>query len=118
MPVPTFRFTIALPPDAGYAALFRDLANQMALFIGLAEQEAEQAGDVLARLVTERLRRASDTGDTVTISFERPDDQGPVTVEVSGPGVASDAALAAGAGLVVEQAGGRTRLHLAWQPRD
>jgi hypothetical protein len=118
MPVPTFRFTIALPPDPGYAGLFRDVANQVALFVGLTEDEASQVGDVLARLVTERLRRASDTGDTVTISFARADRQGPVTVEVSGPGVASDAALAAGAGLVVEEAGGRTRLQLAWQPRD
>jgi hypothetical protein len=116
MAVPTFRFTIALPPDAGFAGLFRDVANQMSRYIGLGEEEASQAGDLLARLVSERLRRASETGDPVIISFARPDRQGPVTVDVDGPAVPSDQALAGG--LVVEQHGDRTRLQLAWQPPD
>jgi hypothetical protein len=114
--VTSFRFTIALPPDAGYSGLFREVADQMSRYIGFADEQASQAGDLLARLVAERLERASETGETVTVTFERPAAGTPVTVEVSGPGLAMDAALAGG--LVVEQGGGHTRLRLAFQPRD
>ena len=114
MTVPTFRFRIALPPHRDSAALFRELTEQMTRVVGAEPARAETARGVLARLVAARIEQAGATNEPVTVSFERPEEQGPITVELGGRGLPGEAAMASTAGLVVEQKDEQGPLRLSW----
>jgi hypothetical protein len=115
--VDTFEFGIALPPDPDSLRLFKELSGHMSRYIGLDQKAAAAAGEMLNRLVAERL----DAGGDVEIRFSRPHVSASVNVEVSGPALPGDEELAAatGADVIAETDGTRSRLRLAWDvPAD
>jgi hypothetical protein len=111
MALDTFVFSIVLPPGADSLPLFQEVSSQMSRYIGLPDDVSAQAGGVLNRLVAERL----ETGAPVEIIFERPHVDAPITIDIVGPSLPGDAALAATAGAtLVETDEARSRLRFSW----
>ena len=115
MALDAFTFAITLPAGDDSRALFHEIVGHVTRYIGLADDVARNAGAVLEKLVEERLA----AGGPVDVTFVRTSGSEPVRIEVSGPALAGDEALAAraGAGIVAESDGRRSRLQLAWSVR-
>ena len=112
----TFTFTIVVPAAPGAEELFRAVAEQMARYIGLAPEEAAQAGGVLNRLVAHRLARV---GSPLAVTFVRPHQTAPVRVEIASRALPDDhVGVTPGGGLVIETDGRESKLTLSWLPRN
>jgi hypothetical protein len=105
-----FQFTITLPADAEALPLFHELSRSMSRYFGLEEDEARQVGDVLDRLVTDRVKQVAPGGGPISVSFERPQTASTVTVEVTSSSGGRHAGAAHG--------DGHARVRLSWRVRD
>jgi hypothetical protein len=79
----TFRFTMSLPADIDLLPLLRDLAAHMARYVGLPEDQAQGARELLERAVADRLRQPGAGARPVRVTFERPYNASTTTVEVT-----------------------------------
>jgi hypothetical protein len=113
--VETFTFAISFDGSPDALELFAALSGQMSRYIGLRPEEADQAGQVLNRLVADRLTRA---GGPVRVVFDRPHARAPVTVEIVSAAAPGDTDLVSdGGGVVVHTDGRESRLRLSWTTR-
>jgi hypothetical protein len=111
MALDTFVFAIVLPPAGDSLPLFEELSRQMSRYIGLPDDVSNKAAGALNRLVAERL----EAGAPVEVIFERPHVDAPITIDIVGPSLPGDAALAATAGAtLVETDDARSRLRFSW----
>jgi hypothetical protein len=95
MALDTFRFTMFLPADADLLPLLRDVSGHMARYLGLPDDQAQNAREMLERTVAERLSQAGVNAGPIRVTFERPLNGSTATVEVTWdapPHVAPDAA--------------------------
>ena len=111
MALDTFTFAIALPPGRDSLEMFREVSGLMSRYIGLPESEARNAGAALDKLVEERLA----AGGTVEVRFARTSGDA-VTIDVTGPALPGDDAIAEGAGAtaIAQSDGQQSRLRLVW----
>ena len=111
MPLDTFTFAIELPPGPDSLKMFREVSGLMSRYIGLPESEARNAGATLDKLVEERLA----AGGTVEVRFARSSGDA-LTIDVTGPSLPGDDAIAEGAGATAtaQSDGQRSRLRLVW----
>lgn len=111
----TFTFAIAVPAAPWSQELFEAISEQVTRYIGLAPEEAAQAGGVLNRLVAHRLSRA---GSPVTVTFVRPREAAPVRVEIASRALPDDhTGESPGGGIVLATDGRTSTLTLSWSPR-
>jgi hypothetical protein len=78
-----FQFTITLPASAEALPLFHELSRSMARYLGLEEAEARQVGDMLDRLLADRVKGPASAAGPISVSFERPQTGATVTVEMT-----------------------------------
>jgi hypothetical protein len=83
MALDTFRFTMSLPADVDLLPLVRELSEHMARYLGLPEDNAQGAREVLERAVAERLREPRGDVRWIRVTFERPINASTATVEVT-----------------------------------
>jgi hypothetical protein len=113
--VEPFTFTIAVPAAPWSPELFEVISEQVARYIGLAPEEAAQAGGVLNRLVAHRLSRV---GSPIAVTFVRPHETEPVRVEIASRALPDDhTGESPGGGIVIATDGRETTLTLSWSPR-
>jgi hypothetical protein len=105
-----FQFTITLPADHESLPLFHELSRSMSRYLGLAETEARQVGDMLDRLVADRAKWLEPGAAPISVSFERPQTASTVTVEVAPSPGERPAGAARG--------DGHSRVRLSWRVRD
>jgi hypothetical protein len=80
--VPTFTFTIVVPPEPGLQELLESLSRQVARYAGLGPLEAEQTWDAMRRAVADTAR-----GDgPVSVTFRRAQDDARVGIEITAAG--------------------------------
>jgi hypothetical protein len=118
MVLDTFVFTISLPADADVLALFRDVSGQMARYLGLPEEEARQAREVLDRVVHGRVELLGAGAASIQVRFERPHTAGMVTVEVVSAAVPGDETSADTSSIAHTRADGQSRIRLSWRVHD
>jgi hypothetical protein len=114
MVLDAFVFTISLPADADVLGLFREVSGHMARYLGLPEEEARLARDVLARVVSGRIELLGAGADPIQVRFERPHTAGTVTVEVVSAAVPGDQPAAD----AMTRDDGRSRIRLSWPVHD
>ena len=105
-----FQFTITLPADAEALPLFHELSRSMSRYLGLEEAEARQVGDMLDRLVADRVKGPGPGAGPISVSFERPQTASTVTVEVTSSPLERPGGAPAG--------DGHSRVRLSWRVRD
>ena len=94
MALDTFRFTMSLPADPDLLPLIREVAGHMARYLGLPDDQAQNAREMLERTVAERLSQAGVNAGPIRVTFERALNGSTATVEVTWdapPHVAPDA---------------------------
>lgn len=116
MAVDPFVFTVTLPPRPESVALFREISAQMSRYIGLGAAEAGKAGEVLNRLLTERIARVGEAGGPISISFERPAEVDRVSVEIASADVPGGDEPAAPTVISTRREDGVLRVRLTWEP--
>jgi hypothetical protein len=114
MVLDSFVFTISLPADAEVLGLFRDVSGHMARYLGLPEEEARQARDVLNRVVHARMELLGAGADPIQVRFERPHTADTVTVEVVSAAVPGDQPVAD----APIHDDGQSRIRLSWRVHD
>ena len=115
MALDPFVFTVTLPPRPESVALFREISAQMSRYIGLGVAEAREAGEVLNRLLADRIARVGESGGPISISFERPQEEERVSVEIASadvPGADDPRAPA----VISTRRDGILRVRLTWEP--
>jgi hypothetical protein len=116
MALDTFVFTVTLPPRPESVALFREISAHMSRYIGLGPAAAEEAGEVLNRLLADRIARVGEAGGPIRISFERPQEAETVSVEIATADVPGGGDPVASALVSTRREGGVLRLRLTWEP--
>lgn len=119
MALDTFVFTIALPADDDLLSLVREVSGHMTRYLGLSEDDARQARDVLDGVVATRLKQLNGTGPIV-VRFERPPTGSTVQVEVTSAalpgGDSPPAPEARGVGSTGED--GHSVVRLSWRVHE
>jgi hypothetical protein len=118
MVLDTFVFTISLPTDAASLSLFREVSGHMARYLGLPEEEARQAREVLEHLVADRLKQLPAGGEAIRVSFARPHTASTVTVEVVSAAVPGDPLARDATAIGPARDDGHSRIRLSWRVHD
>jgi hypothetical protein len=113
-----FLFTMTLPPDADLLPLLRAVSGHMARYLGLPEDEARQARDVLHHVVADRLAQLGGGAEPINVTFERPHTAGTVTVVVRSSAVPDDPPPASAPGIGPLRDDGHSRIRLSWRVHD
>lgn len=118
MVLDAFVFTISLPSDTDSLSLFREVSGYMARYLGLPEDEARQARDVLDHLVADRLKQLPAGAESIRVRFERPHTSSTVTVEVISAALPDDPPAAEASGIGPARDDGHARIRLSWLVHD
>jgi hypothetical protein len=116
MALDPFVFTVTLPARPESVALFREISAQMSRYIGLGAAEARQAGEVLNRLLADRIARVGEKGGPISVSFERPLEEDTVSVEIASADVPGAGDPSEPSMVSTHREGGILRLRLTWEP--
>ena len=114
----TFEFTICIPCDDELLPLVHDVSGEMSRYVGLSESEARRAGDLVTRLVTDRVAALGANGGHISLRFERSSADDPVRIELTSPAVPNDEAWARKLGAMHHRDGSLSRLRLEWRVTD
>jgi len=118
MVLDSFVFTISLSADADVLGLFRTVSGHMARYLGLPEEEARQASDMLDRVVAGRLKLLSTGAEPIQVRFERPHTANTVTVDVMSAAVPGDPSAADASSIGPTRENGHSRIRLSWRVHD
>jgi hypothetical protein len=83
MALDTFRFTMSLPAGADPLPLVREVCGRMAHYLGLPDDRAHNACEMLEQAVAERLRQPGVDARPIRVTFDRPSNGSMATVEVT-----------------------------------
>ena len=118
MALDSFVFTISLPTDPDSLALSREVSGYMAHYLGLPEDDARQASEMLDRLVADRLKQPPAGGGPTRVRFGRPDTGSTVTVDVLSAAVPGDSPDAGESAVAPAREDGHSRIRLTWRVHD
>jgi hypothetical protein len=91
MALDTFRFTMSLPADPDLLPLIREVAGHMARYLGLPDDQAQGAREMLERAIAERLSERGAGARAIRVTFERPSNASTASVEVTWDAPAGEA---------------------------
>ena len=118
MALDTFVFTISLPTDADSLALVREVSRYMVRYLGLPEDDARQASEMVDRLVADRLKQLPADTAPMRVSFGRPDTASTVTFDVVSAAVPGDPADADESVVAPAREDGHSRIRMTWRAYD
>jgi hypothetical protein len=118
MALDTFVFTISLPIDADSLALVREVSGYMAQYLGLPEEDARQAREMLDCLVADRLKQLPADAGPMRVSFGRPHAASTVIVDVLSAALPGDPRDADESAVAPAGEDGHSRIRMTWRVHD
>jgi hypothetical protein len=118
MPSASFEFTITIPCEDDLVPLVHDVSGEMSRYVGLSEPDARQAGELVTRLVTDRLKALGPGGGPISLRFERSSADEPVSIELTSPAAPADDHWAARVGALHHRDGSLSRVRHEWRVTD